>query len=100
VITLGKCLLPLVSATISSSLLSEQLKINPLNAKLNPICHLLVLAGAHHFVDVSRIRAKIQSYNSACSIQVPTQTFKTLGWHSTFSACFMKNIFEHKKIEL
>jgi hypothetical protein len=31
-------------------------KINPLNAELNPIRHLLALAGAHHFVDVSRIR--------------------------------------------
>jgi phosphatidylserine synthase len=31
---------------------------NPLNAKLNPICHLLALAGAHHFVHVSRIRVK------------------------------------------
>jgi hypothetical protein len=30
--------------------------INPLNAELNPIRHLLALAGAHHFVDVSRIR--------------------------------------------
>jgi hypothetical protein len=33
-------------------------KLNPLNAKLNPICHLLALARAHHFVDVSRIRVK------------------------------------------
>jgi hypothetical protein len=32
------------------------LPINPLNAELNPIRHLLALAGAHHFVDVSRIR--------------------------------------------
>ena len=31
-------------------------KINPLNAELNPICHLLALAGAHHFVHVSRLR--------------------------------------------
>jgi hypothetical protein len=31
---------------------------NPLNAELNPIRHLLALAGAHHFVDVSRIRVK------------------------------------------
>jgi hypothetical protein len=30
--------------------------INPLNAELNPTRHLLALAGAHHFVDVSRIR--------------------------------------------
>jgi hypothetical protein len=33
--------------------------INPLNVELNPICHLLALAGAHHFVDVSRIRVKV-----------------------------------------
>jgi hypothetical protein len=32
------------------------LKINPLNAELNPIRHLLALAGENHFVDVSRIR--------------------------------------------
>jgi hypothetical protein len=30
--------------------------INPLNAELNPVCHLLALAEARHFVDVSRIR--------------------------------------------
>jgi hypothetical protein len=30
--------------------------LNPLNAELNPIRHLLALAGAHQFVDVSRIR--------------------------------------------
>ena len=32
--------------------------INPLNAELNPICHLLTLLGAHHFLHVSRIRVK------------------------------------------
>jgi hypothetical protein len=32
--------------------------INPLNAKLNPICHVLVLLGAHHIFHVSRIRFK------------------------------------------
>jgi hypothetical protein len=32
--------------------------INPLNAKLNPICHLLVLLGAHHILLISRIRVK------------------------------------------
>jgi len=30
--------------------------VNPLNAKLNPICHLLALLGAHHILHVSRIR--------------------------------------------
>ena len=28
--------------------------INPLNIKLNPICHLLALFGAHHILHVSR----------------------------------------------
>jgi hypothetical protein len=31
---------------------------NPLNAKLNPICHLLALLEAHHILHVSRIRVK------------------------------------------
>jgi hypothetical protein len=31
---------------------------NPLNVELNPIRHLLALAGAHHFVHVSRVRVK------------------------------------------
>jgi len=30
--------------------------INPLNPELNPICYLLALLGAHHFLHVSRIR--------------------------------------------
>ena len=32
--------------------------INPLNAELNPICHLLALLEAHHILHVSRIRVK------------------------------------------
>jgi len=32
--------------------------LNPLNAELNPICHLLALLGAHHIIHVSRIRVK------------------------------------------
>ena len=33
--------------------------INPLNAELNPIHHLLALVGARHVVNVSRIRVKL-----------------------------------------
>jgi len=33
-------------------------QINPLNAELNPVCHLLALLGAHHILHVSRIRVK------------------------------------------
>ena len=32
--------------------------LNPLNAELNPICHLLALIGAHHILHVSRVRVK------------------------------------------
>jgi len=32
--------------------------VNPLNAELNPICHLLALLGVYHFLHVSRIRVK------------------------------------------
>jgi len=32
---------------------------NPLNAELNPICHLLVLIGAHPILHISRIRVNI-----------------------------------------
>ena len=31
---------------------------NPLNAELNPICHLLALLESHHILHVSRIRVK------------------------------------------
>jgi len=30
--------------------------INPLNAELNPICHLLALLGTHHILHISGIR--------------------------------------------
>jgi hypothetical protein len=32
------------------------LRLNPLNAEIIPICHLLALLGAHHILHVSRIR--------------------------------------------
>jgi hypothetical protein len=32
--------------------------INPLNAELNPICHLLALIEAHHILHVSMVRVK------------------------------------------
>ena len=35
--------------------------INPLNAELSPICHLLALLGAHHILHVGRISVKIGS---------------------------------------
>ena len=34
-------------------------ELNPLNAGLNPICHLLAFFGAHHILHISRIMVKI-----------------------------------------
>jgi hypothetical protein len=36
----------------------DNLTFNHLNAKLNPICYLLALLGAHRILHVSRIRVK------------------------------------------
>jgi hypothetical protein len=33
--------------------------LSPLNAQLNPVCHLLALLGAHPFLHVKRIRVKV-----------------------------------------
>jgi len=34
----------------------DRMVFNPLNAELNPICHLLALLGAHHVFHVSGLR--------------------------------------------
>ena len=41
--------------------------VNPLNPKLNPICYLLALLGAYHFLHVSRIRVKILTFRRLMS---------------------------------
>jgi len=33
--------------------------LNPLNAELNPVCHLLALLGAHHILHVSGLRVNL-----------------------------------------
>ena len=43
---------------VIQTLISYMGVVNPLNAELNPICHLLALLGAHHIFHVSRIRVK------------------------------------------
>jgi len=40
----------------------SSLFLNPLNPELNPICYLLALLGAHHFLHVSRIRVKLLTF--------------------------------------
>jgi hypothetical protein len=49
--------------------------INPLNAKLNPICHLLALLEAHHILHISRIRVKeFDSSNFVKAVQNEIQS--------------------------
>ena len=43
---------------------------NPLNAELNPICHLLALLGGATIVVVSRLRVKGCHPNDICTIQM------------------------------
>ena len=43
------------------------LTINPLKPELNPICYLLALLGAHHFLHVSRIRVKLLTFRRLMS---------------------------------
>ena len=42
--------------TVTAVIVEITLSLNPLNAELNPIRHLLALVGAPHIVHVSRIR--------------------------------------------
>jgi len=46
---------------------SLRVNFNPLNAELNPICYLLALLGAHHFLHVSRIRVKSLTFRQLMS---------------------------------
>jgi len=59
-------------------------RFNPLNAELNPICCLLALLGAHHFLHVSRIRVKSLTFRLLLSyIQgVPGGMCQTSGGRS------------------
>jgi len=41
--------------------------VNPLKPELNPICYLLALLGAHHFLHVIRIRVKLLTFRRLMS---------------------------------
>jgi hypothetical protein len=42
--------------------------LNPLNAELNPTCHLLALLGTHHVLHVSRIRVNIHIVGTSVKV--------------------------------
>ena len=46
---------------------ASPLYFNPLNPELNPICYLLALLGAHHFLHASRIRVKSLTFRQLMS---------------------------------
>jgi len=48
----------------SPSHIRDSISINPLNAEVNPTCHLLAVLEAHHILHVSRIRVNMD----ACSV--------------------------------
>jgi len=48
--------------TFPLQILKVNCMFNPLNPELNPICYLLALLGAHHFLHVSRIRVKLLTF--------------------------------------
>ena len=51
-----------------------EFRFNPLNAELNPTCHLLALLGAHHILHVSRIRVKAPPGTTSSSITTHTSS--------------------------
>jgi len=51
---------PLYAFTLCTG--TTYLYFNPLKPELNPICYLLALLGAHHFLHVSRIRVKLLTF--------------------------------------
>ena len=51
--------------------------LNPLNAELNPICHLLALLGAHHILHVSKIGVKYVAARIAANVCVIKTYFLT-----------------------
>ena len=62
------CALKLVDEIIlyydARSKKQRKLFINPLNAELNPICHLLALLGSATIVVVSKLRVKVLYYDA------------------------------------
>ena len=58
-------------------------EINPLSPELNPICYLLALLGAHHFLHVSRIRVKLLIFRLLMSYVYGTPILDVSRSHTT-----------------
>ena len=72
--------------------------VNPLNAELNPICHLLALLGAHHIFHASRIRVK-NSITARCLNRTSEKLFHfDVHWVRTVSICGFKVKYDGREI--
>ena len=58
-------------------------QVNPLNPELNPICYLLALLGAHHFLHVSRIRVKLLTFRLLMSYRYGAPILDVSRSHTT-----------------
>ena len=71
------------------SICEIQVLINTLKPELNPICYLLALLGAHHFLHVSRIRVKLLTFRLLMSyIHTYIYIYIYIYIWSTHSGCF------------
>ena len=48
----------IIHCKLSVGKTTEKFTFKPLKAELNPICHLLTLLGAHHILNISKVRVK------------------------------------------
>jgi hypothetical protein len=55
-----------ITIAVKHTTLCLHIYINPLNAELNPICHLMALLGAHLIFHVSRIRVRRCVHHVSC----------------------------------
>jgi len=70
---------------------------NPLNAELNPICHLLALLGAHHIFHVGKIKVKI-ALGFMCVSNEANQVHTNSQYiYFNFSTCFGQLCAHHQK---
>jgi len=80
--------------------------INPLNAELNPICYLLALLGANHFLHVSGIRVKsltlrlLMSYIYIYIYDISSLRFITVNLTQYLYPLFAISLWEHSFLSL
>jgi len=69
--------------TISFRYILHCVCFNLLNPELNPICYLLALLGAYHFLHVSRIRVKLLTFRLLMSYIYGASIFYVSRSHTT-----------------